>query len=311
VAIQQGANPEQLRALGKQFTLRSTAVRNAQRSIDQLTARLPSVWAGLDAEDFVQQWARLHRPAFVRLAEMLSENATSLAANADAQERTSADLGGRVPGAPGTPGTPDAPGSGEPSGQQSAGDNTAWIPDWLEYSPFFGGWDMYNAVKAFPNLRFGISDLYLAAKGLDAVADSDALAVQFRNAFKVSSDLFDGAWGDIAKMGGLAETSRWMTALDVGGKGLGVLGVGIDSFQAVDHFSDGDYGQGAYSLVKAGLGAASFLPPPAGTACMVASGALALYDNVPVIHDTVNAIGSGIADAAEGAWDGAKDFFGF
>ncbi|GAB4099389.1 WXG100 family type VII secretion target [Sinomonas halotolerans] len=311
MTIQQGANPEQLRALGRQFTIKSSSIKNVQSSIDQLAARLPQVWAGKDAEEFLQQWTRQHRPAFAQLAAALGENARTLAANAEAQERTSAELAGGSgtdgTGTTGT-GTAGAPGSG-PGGTDS--DNTAWIPDWLEYSPFFGGWDAYNAIKAFPNIRFGLTDLYLAYKGLDTLADSDALAVQFRNAFKVSSDLFDGSFADIAKMSGLAESSRWMTALDVGGKGLGVLGVGIDTFQAVDSFSDGEYGDGAYSLVKAGLGAGSFLPPPAGTACMVASGALALYDNVPVIHDTVNAIGSGITDAAEGAWDGAKDFFGF
>ena len=307
MAIKQGANPEELRALGKQFTMKSTSIKNVQGSIDQLASRLPQVWGGKDAEEFARQWAQLHRPAFAKLAAALSENARTLAANAEAQETTSAEYGIGTTSAPG----PGAPSGGPGPGSPEDDGNTPWIPDWLENSPFFGGWDMYSAIKAFPNLRFGIADLYLSTKGLHAVNDADRLAVQFRNAFKVSSDLFDGTWGDIAKMSGLAESSRWMTALKVGGDGLGWLGVGIDGFQAIDHFSDGNTGEGVYSLVKAGLGAASFLPPPAGTVCMVASGALALYDNVPIVKETVNAMGSGIADAAEGAWDGAKDFFGF
>lgn len=53
---------------------------------------------------------------------------------------------------------------------------------------------------------------------------------------------------------------------------------------------------------------------------MVASGALALYDNVPVIHDSVNYVGGKIADGAEAVGDAVSDgadadavgdFFGF
>jgi hypothetical protein len=51
---------------------------------------------------------------------------------------------------------------------------------------------------------------------------------------------------------------------------------------------------------------------------MVASGALALYDNVPVIHDSVNYVGDKIADGAEAVGgaisdgvDAVGDFFGF
>lgn len=314
MAIQQGANPEQLRALGKQLTIKSTTIRNAQRSIDQLTARLPQVWAGQDAEDFARAWAQLHRPAFQKIATDLADSAKTLAANADAQERTSAELdGGRHGGAAG-------PGGSGPGGSGTApgGKDTPWLPDWLENNPFYNAWNVYGTVKAFPNLRFGVTELVRLGRGLDLTADSDKLLVGFRNAFKVSSDIFDLNFKDISVMGGLAETSKWAKGLDAFGKGLGGLGVAIDGVQAIDHFSDGDYGQGAYSLVKAGLGAASFLPPPAGTACMVASGALALYDNVPVIHNAVNAVGSGVKDAAEGvahaaesAWDGAKSFFGF
>ena len=51
---------------------------------------------------------------------------------------------------------------------------------------------------------------------------------------------------------------------------------------------------------------------------MVASGALAIYDNVPVVQDAVNAVGGAIADTAgdvggaiaDGA-DAVGDFFGF
>ena len=108
---------------------------------------------------------------------------------------------------------------------------------------------------------------------------------------------------------------------EFGGKALGVVGVGLDTLDAFNNFTNGnpdDNGGAWYSAVKAGLGVAGFVPPPVGTAAMVASGALAIYDNVPIVKETVNAIGESIADSAEAAWESAGDaaenvgdFFGF
>ncbi|WP_207343485.1 hypothetical protein [Arthrobacter sp. E3] len=72
---------------------------------------------------------------------------------------------------------------------------------------------------------------------------------------------------------------------------------------SVNHFANDEAGQGAYSLVKAGLGAASFAPPPLGTAAAIGSGALFFYYNVPVIHDTDNFVGGKIAGGAVAATD--------
>ena len=133
--------------------------------------------------------------------------------------------------------------------------------------------------------------------------------------FNTSSELFDGRWDTALN---LADGGKAATFFEVGGKALGGVGVGLDLLDTVNHISDGDQGAAVYSGIKAGLGVASFAPPPVGTAAMVASGALAIYDNVPVVKETVNAIGGSIADSAEAAWDGAGDaadkvgdFFGF
>jgi hypothetical protein len=133
--------------------------------------------------------------------------------------------------------------------------------------------------------------------------------------FNTSSELFDGRWDTALN---LLDGGKAATFFEVGGKVLGGVGVGLDLLDTVNNISEGDAGGAVYSGIKAGLGVASFAPPPVGTAAMVASGALAIYDNVPVVKETVNAIGGSIADGAEAAWEGAGDaadkvgdFFGF
>ena len=229
-------------------------------------------------------------------------------------------------GGPGRPGTPGSAGSeGSRPGQ---GRNDPWGPDWLADpdSPFRDGWDIYGLTRALPNLRAGLFDLTHFISKADSV--SEFFSKDFRNVakafqdsnmfsqlFNTSSELFDGRWDTALN---LAEGGKAATFFEFGGKALGGLGVGLDLLDTVNHISDGDNGAAVYSGIKAGLGVASFAPPPVGTAAMVASGALAIYDNVPVVHEAVNAVGESIADGAEAAWDSAGDaadkvgdFFGF
>jgi hypothetical protein len=189
-------------------------------------------------------------------------------------------------------------------------------------SPFRDGWDIYSLTKAFPNIRSGVFDVggmlhksriadFLDPAAWKAFQNSN----EFSKFFNTSNQLFEGKWHEAFN---LAEGGKAFAAFDVLGKGLGVLGVGLDSLDAANAIKDGKYGDAAYSGTKALLGVGSFLPPPAGTVCMVASGALALYDNVPVIHDSVNWVGGKIADGAKAVGDtisdgvdAVGDFFGF
>ena len=331
LTIQQGANPEQLRALGKQFTMKSTSIKNVQGSIDQLTSRLPQVWGGKDAEEFARQWAQLHRPAFAKLAAALSDNARTLAANAEAQETTSAEGGVRTASAPG-PGAPGGPGGGTDS------KDNPWIPNWLEdrNSPFRKGWSTWSMIKAFPKIRAGVFDLSVMAKTFGAGAlnpfssygrlawdlakpqnwPDEALAAGLSRAFNASSDAVSGNWH---KLAGLAEDSKAFKAFNVGTKGLGLLGAGIDGISAIDKFSEGDIAGGTASTIKAGLGVATvFAPPPANVIAGVITAGWTLYDNVPAVRNAVNGAAGAVADGAEAVGgaisDGAKavgDFFGF
>lgn len=86
------------------------------------------------------------------------------------------------------------------------------------------------------------------------------------------------------------------------GRVLGGVGIGMDLYDATQYASHGQTGQAVYSGVKAGLGAASFIPGPVGWAAAGASLGLAAYDNIPVVHNTVNAVGSAIKDTAKSLW---------
>lgn len=329
MTIQQGANPEELRALGKQFTIRSTAVRDAQRSIDQLASRLPHVWSGGDADEFTRQWAQVHRPAFAKLATDLGESARTLAANADAQERTSAELNGTrtvVPGGPAVPTGATGP------------NNLPWVPDWLEdkNSPFRKAWSTWSLVKAFPKIRAGLFDLGAMAKVFGAGSlnpfssmarltwslakpqywPDEALASGLSRAFNASSDAVSGNWH---KLLGMAEDAKAFKAFNVATKGLGLLGAGIDGITAINKFSDGNISGGVASTIKAGLGVATvFAPPPANVIAGVITAGWSLYDNVPAVKNVMNGAASAVADGAKAVGgavaSGAKSvahFFGF
>lgn len=275
-----------------------------------------NAWKGHDAARFTSDWNGNHRMLLMQTASSLQRESKKLLEHASRQEQASDAAHGSGGGPLSVPG--HVPGG---SGQDR---KDPWGPDWLAdpESPFRDGWDIYSLTKAFPNLRAGVFDI---AAMLQKARISDFMdpaawkafqnSNEFSKFFNMSNQLFEGKWHEVLN---LAEGSKAFAAFDVFGKGLGGLGVGLDTLDAFNSFKDGDYGSAAYSTTKALLGAGSFLPPPAGTVCMVASGALALYDNVPVIHDSVNWVGDKISDGAKAVGstisdgvDAVGDFFGF
>lgn len=323
-----GADVDQLRTLARQFS--KTADLLLQQST-QLSGQINNTpaWKGQDAEHFRSDWNGSHRTLLQKTASRLKQESKLLLANADEQEKASSSGGAGGSAGPGLggPGT-GVRGSvgGEGTGRPPS--DNPWGPDWIADpdSPFRDGWDIYNLTKAFPNLRAGLFDLGAFIGKADSVGeffskDFREVARAFQDSnilsqyFNTSSELFDGRWDTALN---LVDGGKAATFFEVGGKVLGGVGVGLDLLDTVNNISEGDAGGAVYSGIKAGLGVASFAPPPVGTAAMVASGALAIYDNVPVVKETVNAIGGSIADGAEAAWEGAGDaadkvgdFFGF
>lgn len=326
-----GADVAQLRTLAQQFSKTADLLQQQSTQLSGQINNSPA-WKGRDAEHFRSDWNGNHRTLLQQTATRLKQESKLLLANADEQDRASSTGGAGGSAGPGRGG----PGTGVPGsvGGQGTGRppfNNPWGLDWLADpdSPFRDGWDIYNLTKALPNLRAGLFDLPHFIKRADSFAEffskdfrDVAKAFQDTNMlsqyFNTSSELFDGRWDTALN---LVDGGKAATFFEFGGKALGVVGVGLDTLDAFNNFTNGnpdDNGGAWYSAVKAGLGVAGFVPPPVGTAAMVASGALAIYDNVPIVKETVNAIGESIADSAEAAWESAGDaaenvgdFFGF
>jgi len=311
-----GADVAQLRMLAQHF---GTTSETLLQQSTALTAAINNTtsWKGADGARFKSEWNGSHRALIQQTARSLKEQSKLLLTQADEQEKASN-------AAPGSGGGPGGGTPGSAGGQGRGGSNDPWGPDWLSdpEAPFRGGWDFYNVVKAFPNLRSGLFDIaaMLQKSRIGDFFDPVAWKAfqnsnEFSKFFNVSNQLFEGKWHEAFN---LTEGTKAFSAFDGLGKGLGVLGVGLDGMDAINSLADHEYGDAAYSSAKALIGAGSFLPPPAGTACMVASAGLALYDNVPVVHDSVNWVGGQIADGAgavkDSIADGAEavgDFFGF
>ena len=318
-----GADVAQLRTLAQQFGKTSETLLQQSTTLTSAINGNTS-WKGADGARFKSEWNGSHRALIQKTALALKEESKRLMTHAEQQEKAS----NAATGAGGGSGVGPAGTTGSRAPLPGQGSNDPWGPDWFADpdSPFRDGWDIYGLTKALPNLRAGLFDLAHFISKADGV--SEFFSKDFRNVakafqdtnmlsqyFNTSSELFDGRWDTALN---LADGGKAATFFEVGGKALGGVGVGLDLLDTVNHISDGDQGAAVYSGIKAGLGVASFAPPPVGTAAMVASGALAIYDNVPVVKETVNAIGGSIADSAEAAWDGAGDaadkvgdFFGF
>ena len=318
-----GADVAQLRTLAQQFGKTSETLLQQSTTLTSAINGNTS-WKGADGARFKSEWNGNHRALIQKTALALKEESKRLMTHAEQQEKAS----NAATGAGGGSGVGPAGTTGSRAPLPGQGSNDPWGPDWFADpdSPFRDGWDIYGLTKALPNLRAGLFDLAHFISKADGV--SEFFSKDFRNVakafqdtnmlsqyFNTSSELFDGRWDTALN---LADGGKAATFFEVGGKALGGVGVGLDLLDTVNHISDGDQGAAVYSGIKAGLGVASFAPPPVGTAAMVASGALAIYDNVPVVKETVNAIGGSIADSAEAAWDGAGDaadkvgdFFGF
>jgi uncharacterized protein YukE len=316
-----GADVAELRTLAQQFGKASDTLLNQSTDLSNQINNNPS-WKGQDAARFRSDWNGSHRALIQQAAFALKQESKKLLENADQQEKASTTGGG---GSSGTGPGREAPGGTGPDGPMPGqGSHDAWGPDWLTNpdSPFRDGWDNYGLTKAFPNLRAGLFDIgamlhksrirdFLNPAAWHAFENSNA----FSGFFNLSNNLFEGKFHEVLN---LAEGSSAFKYLDGFSKGLGVVGVGLDGLDAFNNFKEGDYEAGAYSTVKVVLGAGSFAPPPVGTVCMVASGALAIYDNVEPVRNFVNGVGSTIADGAVAVGDSVSDgveavgdFFGF
>ena len=91
---------------------------------------------------------------------------------------------------------------------------------------------------------------------------------------------------------------------------LGPISVGLGVYSTADDLAQGHYGAAAHDGVETALTAGALLaPPPADLVCGGAVLAMAAYDNIPVVHDVVDAVGSGIKNAASSTWHAISSWF--
>ncbi|MBT2547423.1 hypothetical protein J7I85_03635 [Arthrobacter sp. ISL-65] len=305
-----GADVAQLRTLAQQFGKVSDDLMQTSLHLTNQINSNPS-WKGNDATKFRSDWNGNHRALIQRTVRVLKDESRKLLDNANEQEKAS----DAAPGSGGGP-IPGGTSSGQPGSRSASGrpGDEFWGPDWLadsENSPFRGGWETYNMIKAFPSLRSGLFDMaaMLHKSRIGDYFDAGAWKAfqttnQFSGFFNVSNQLFEGNWHEAFD---LTEGTKAFRAFEGLGRGLGVLGVGLDTLDAINSAREGDFGATAYSAAKAFAGVASFLPPPVGTVFMVASAGSALYDNVPMVRDSLNWVGGKIGDGAKAAGDVISD----
>ena len=332
-----GADPEQLRALAKQFSSGSNQIRSSLETVSSLVNSTQS-WQGPDASAFQQRWNSQVKQLGNTVVHALELGSTTLIKNADEQTATSQVDGGPGGGGPGAPGTPGNPGPGGPGSPSDPGGNA-----------FRDGWSIYGQIKAglgLPKNLYGLG--WMANAGWDMFKDANQWAKLASrsapyNLMDSATDLLglknlnkyfpalNGAKGLFAESAFLFQgKGSILESLGKGGlgRGLGWLGVGMNGFDTVSKAMDGDVGGAVWSGVKTGLGVACFLPPPAGTVAQVASAAIAIYE-IPVVKDFVDngvkAIGdtvssaikdpgkfvNDVGDGLKNAGEGVKDFFGW
>ena len=324
-----GADVEQLRTLAQQFGKVSDALLQTSSHLTNQINSTPA-WKGNDASQFRSNWNSSHRALIQQTARLLKDESKKLLDNANEQEKAS-DAAPGSGGGPGTLGNPGGTLSGVLGGVLLGGigalrtgfDIQKHIKAPLTLAKHAGqyGWVLKNKraefVQSFVQGRHRIGGPGFAAHrllGNSALEDM----LKLPNAHRPIG-LIDKA-SDIAslknlnlhvpglsKLGPLLEEKVWLGAgkktewLGKSGlaRGLGWAGIGFSAYDSVKSFSEGDYEAGSASAVKAVLGVGSFMPPPAGTVCQVASVGILVYENREAISRVGKNVGEGIVNAVK------------
>jgi uncharacterized protein YukE len=309
-----GADPDQLRALAKQFSSGSNQIRSSLETVSSLVNSGQN-WRGPDASEFVQRWNGSVKSLGNTVVQALEVEATTLLKNADEQTAASS-VGGSGGGAGGNGG----PGGSGPGGAGGPGSPTPW-------DAFRDGWKEYGLTKtvfSLPKNLYGLNAMWNLGPEIFKDADMWKLLPELDDTYRVMDTLNDGVgfknlnkylpFLDGAK--GFFEEAplffkdqgKVMESLGKGGlgRGLGWLGVGLSAFDTVNYAAEGKTGDALWSGAKTAMGVACFLPPPVGTVFQVASAAAAIYD-IPVVKEFVNGTVAAAGDAIGKGYTAASD----
>lgn len=326
-----GADVAQLRTLAQQFSKTADLLQQQSTQLSGQINNSPA-WKGRDAEHFRSDWNGNHRTLLQQTATRLKQESKLLLKNAEEQEQAS----NAAPGSGGRPGPLGGPGGnwallggaavvGGLRGLMGIQRNIK-APITLAKHVGQYGWVLKNqraeAARALLTKgrhrlggpTFDARHLTSTTKGnaaLEALLKKSSEANRGLRIIDKASDIASlrnlHQYGLLSKLGPILEEKPLLGKgtgwewLGKGGlaRGLGWAGVVFSAGDAVQSFANGNIEDGLGSAFKAGLGIGSFLPPPAGTVCQVASVGIAVYENWETISSVGKNVGEGIANAVK------------
>lgn len=169
-----GMDPGRVRELARSLEAAAGDLELLGLQVSGRVAVIP--WRGGDADSFRADWAGLHRPTLLHIADQLRQAALVAADNADAQEGTSStDTVGPVPPPPVNPAVPGVPADSQDDDRDWLADGLDWVAggaDWVVDTAEDGAeWFGDRTELGYGNITESFRDLYADGSHLSALLD--------------------------------------------------------------------------------------------------------------------------------------------
>lgn len=334
-----GADVEQLRTLAQQFgKVSDTLLQTSSNLTNQINSS--PAWTGNDASQFRSHWNSSHRALLQQTARVLKDESRKLLDNANQQEKAS-DAAPGSGGGPGTLSSGSQGGSlagvlggvlGGGIAALRAGMNIQkYIKAPLTLAKHVGqyGWvarkSGTDAIKPFLTKgRHRLGGPVFEGRHLwQSTAGNKAFEALLRESTESNPALrLIGKASDIASLKdlhkyipplervqgffeekskfGVGKSWEWLGKSGLA-RGLGWTGVAFSAADSVTSFANGDIKGGLAGVGKTALAVGSFMPPPVGTVCQVASVGITIYENWDTISSVGKNVGEGIVNTAKEA----------
>ncbi|MGP4030782.1 WXG100 family type VII secretion target [Pseudarthrobacter sp. 1C304] len=284
-----GADVAQLRSLSKSIGQSGAALQRIEATVNSVVGS--AVWKGADGERFRSEWSSTLRPMLRNSSDTLRDQAKSLLAHADEQERTSTGSSG-------------GGGSAASAGGAASGSPLAHVLD--------------PVLDANGNPVYQVANAAASGAGLGA----DVLLSQMNKAgllTRMPWSVLGAQYGQAPGLGYLKGT-QLLNGLSMVGRAAGVLSIIGGTAQFADGMLSGDSNAMWDGGVSTVLAAGSFVPvvgPFFAGASLAWAGMGLLSKNLgygstsEMVVDGAKKVGSVIADGASAVADGAKKVWGW
>ncbi|WP_307030062.1 WXG100 family type VII secretion target [Arthrobacter globiformis] len=326
-----GADVAQLRTLAQQFGKVSDDLMQTSLHLTNQINSNPS-WKGNDATQFRSDWNGNHRALIQRTVRALNDETRRLLDNANEQEKAS----DAAPGSGGGPVTLRDPGGalagvlGGGIAALRAGMNVqkyikapltlakhvgqySWVlknrgSDVIKPfltkgrhrlgGPVFEGRHLWQSTAGNAALEKLLKSSGESSRALRLIDNaSDIASLKNLHEYIPPLERFEGFFAEKSKFG-VGKSWEWLGKSGLA-RGLGWAGVGFSAYDSVNSFANGDVKGGLEGIGKTALGIGSFMPPPVGTVCQVASVGILVYENWDTISSVGKNIGEGIVNAVK------------